>query len=329
MKKKNFVLLSTLTLVLIIVGFLIVLLMPFGGGKENIYRVGQIEMREYDVASKIPGRVEWINVDEGDYVQAGDSLLKLTDRELEAKYMQAEGAVFSAKAQLNMALNGARKEEVEMARRSFDAAESQYDLAEKTYARLKSLSDDKLLSAQDLDVAFQKLSAARAQKQAAQSQLNMAVIGSRSEQKDMARGQLMRAEESRQEVNTYLDESIIKCPIAGIVAKRYADKGELLAVGYPALTIIDPADVWLEINLPAKELEVIKIGDVLEGRIDGLGIEEKFKVKNFSALSDFANWRSTSDKANFDVRTFTVKLIPLNKNINSLRPGMTVRLKLK
>ena len=75
-------------------------------------------------------------------------------------------------------------------------------------------------------------------------------------------------------------------------------------------------------------MEKIKIGDVLEGRVHGAGINVKFKVTNFAVMGDFANWRSTNDKNTFDVRSFTVKLKPINANNNSLRPGMTVSIDL-
>jgi len=100
--------------------------------------------------------------------------------------------------------------------------------------------------------------------------------------------------------------------------------GELAAVGYPVVSIIDTSDAWAELNIPATELELLKIGMEIKGRIYGTGTYEYFKVVNFSAMADFANWRSTSDKNTFDVRSFTVRLVPVKKNIPNLRPGMTV-----
>lgn len=323
MKKRTVFILLTSVIILIILGLVVVILS--NSKEEYILRVGQVEMREYDVSTKIPGRIEWIKFDEGDEITIGDTIAKLTDRELKAKYFQAEGAVESARAQLNMLIAGARKEEIEMARRNYEAASSQFELAEKTFQRMKSLYEDKLLSAQDFDVAKQKYEAAKAQKEAARAQLDMAITGARSEQKDMARGQLRRAIESMEEVAAYLDESIVTSPIKGIVSKRYVDAGELVATGYPILTIIDPNDVWVELNLPAMELENIKIGDVLQARIDGLGKTAKFRVTNFSAMADYANWRISADKSTFETRSFTVKLKPTDGYIESLRPGMTVR----
>ena len=324
MKKKH-ILIGVFTLSgLVLFGIIYIILISNDSPKE-LYRTGQIEMREYDLSSKIPGRVEWINFDEGDEIHSGDTILKLTDREIKAKYLQAEGSVESAKAQLKMIKSGARVQEIELARQSYEAASSQYDLAEKTYNRMQSMFKDNLLSAQELDVVYQKYLAAKAQKEAARLQLNLAIEGARSEQKDMAAGQLTRAMESLNEVGVYLDESYIISPVDGLIAKRYVDKNEIAASGYPVLTVVDPQDVWVELNLPSNELEHLKIGDILKAKIDGSGEIAEFKVENFSVLSDFANWRSTSDKSTYDIRTFTVKLKPQSKLSKSVRPGMTVR----
>ncbi len=137
---------------------------------KEIIRIGQIEMRQYDVASKVPGRIEWIKVSEGDAVNAGDELFKLTDREIKAKVAQAEGAVISANAQYNMALEGTRSEQIEMAERKFIADKSQFELAEKTYKRMKNLYSDKLISSQDFDVIEQKYKAAGAAMEASEAQ---------------------------------------------------------------------------------------------------------------------------------------------------------------
>lgn len=329
MKKNAVAKYVIIGIAVIVIGIVVILLLQSGGKDNQMVRIGQIEMREYDVASKVPGRLEWIKVDEGDYVDMGQQLFKLTDREVKAKVAQAQGAVESAKAQYDMALNGARKEEISMAEKALNAAKSQFVLADKTYKRMKTLHDEKLISDQELDVIYQKYSAATAAMEASSAQYEMAVKGARIETKDMARGQYDRASQAREEAMSYLDETVLYSPIKGIVAKRYIDAGELVSSGYPVLTIIDPNDVWAELNLPSQELEKIKIGSIIKGKIHGIGRTELFKVANFAAMADFANWRSTGDKATFDVRSFTVKLIPVNKEIFSLRPGMTVSFDLK
>lgn len=298
----------------------------FGCGQNKdskLIRTAQIEMREYDVSSKIPGRIEWIKADEGDSVTAGQDLFKLTDREVKARLGQAMGSVSSASAQMQLALNGARPEQIEMAERNYNAAKTQYDLAEKTLNRMKKLYDEKLISAQEFDVIMQKYKGAGELMDAAKAQFDMAKNGSRKEEKAIAKGSLDKAQQAAEEARAYIDESIIKSPISGIVGKRYSDANELAAVGYPVLCIFDPNDAWAELSLPSFELEKIKIGETIEGLIRGLGRTEKFTVHSFSAMADFANWRAQDQRGSYDSRTFIVKLKPVNF-IQGMRPGMTV-----
>ncbi len=308
----------------IIIVISIVLIKSLSDKEVSIIRTGQIEMNEYDVASKIPGRIEWITVSEGDIVNIGQDLFKLTDREIKAKMGQAMGAVESAQAQYEMVKEGSRKEQIDMAERKYFADKSQFELAEKTFKRMNNLHNDKLISDQDFDAVEQKFKAAQAAMEASKAQFDMAVSGARKQEKTMAAGQVSRANQGLEEARAYFDESVMKSPWGGIVAKRYLDVGELAAVGYPVVTIIDTTDAWAELNLPASELEKLNIGMIIKGRVHGIGTYEQFRVVNFSAMADFANWRSTGDKATFDIRSFTVKLVPLNKSIPNLRPGMTV-----
>lgn len=59
-----------------------------GTAKEEIQ--GEIEVEEYRVSSKVPGRILELCVKEGDYVKAGDTLAILDSPEIKAKKAQAE-----------------------------------------------------------------------------------------------------------------------------------------------------------------------------------------------------------------------------------------------
>ena len=291
--------------------------------KEDIIRTGRVEMREYDIASKVPGRIDSIFVDEGDYVSKGQPLFILTTDELDAKKAQAKGAVDAAKGQLDMAYNGARPEQVDMVLRQYIASQSQYEYADATFKRFKQLHDEKLISDQQFDEINQKHTAAQQSMEAAKSQYDMIKSGARSEEKVMALGQYERALNAMKEVQTYINESHIPSYISGMVSKRYFDAGELIATGYPVFAVIDTNDVWVELNLPESELKHAPIGAELDGLMHFSGKTDKFKVYNYSAKSDYANWRAKNEIGTFEIRTFTVKLKPVSK-IQGLRPGMSV-----
>jgi len=326
--KKNYgkIILIASTLI-VFCGLIAFIIISASNENKDEYRTGTVEMREYGAASKIPGRIDSIYFDEGDYVHQGDILVKLTTDEIEAKKAQAQGMVDAARGQMDMAYDGERPEKIDMALNGYLAAKSTYELAEKTYQRMEKVYKDSLISAQEFDGISQKYQSAREGMQAAKSQYDMAKAGARSEQKRMALGQYEAALSALREVNTYCDESTIKAPVSGIISKRYFDKGELVSKGFPVFSIVDTKDVWVELNLPESEMKYFKIGDKPLGFVHSIDKKVRFKAQNYSVLPDYDNWRAKNEQSTFEIRSFTLKMIPCEK-IDNLRPGMTVSFKL-
>ena len=115
---------------------------------------GQIEVSEYRVSSKVPGRVLELRVKEGDYVKAGDTLAIIDAPDVKAKMMQAESAENAAAAMSEMANNGARKEQVRAAYALLQQAKAGLDIAKKSYERVQRLFDEGVMTAQKRDEAF-------------------------------------------------------------------------------------------------------------------------------------------------------------------------------
>src|SRR5690606_41568436 len=68
---------------------------------------GKIEKEQISVTTKVPGKVEEIRVKAGQFVQKGDTLIVLELPEVEAKALQAQGALEAAQAQYEMAVKRA------------------------------------------------------------------------------------------------------------------------------------------------------------------------------------------------------------------------------
>src|SRR5574344_576633 len=93
---------------------------------------GEVEVTEYRVSSKVPGRILELRVKEGDYVKVGDTLAILEAPEVKAKLNQAEAAENAASAMDEMANNGARSEQIQGAFQVWQQAKAGLDIAEKT-----------------------------------------------------------------------------------------------------------------------------------------------------------------------------------------------------
>lgn len=322
MKLRKSIIALTFTLALISV---IVILIQSNKENEKII-TGIVETTTINIASKIPGRIEETFVDEGDRVTKGQILARLESKEMNAKVEQAKGQLEAAKFKYQMALNGARPEEIEATEKLYLQAKHQFELAEKTYKRMLNLFQDSLISAQEKDVYEFQYKAAFEQMNAAKSKYEMVVKGARFEEIEMAKGLYYQAENGYKEALAYQQELEIKSPVDGLIQKKFVNQGEIISGGYPVFSIIDPDDYWITIQLREDEMHGIKIGDEFYGTIKALDSDKiKFKVFYISAMGDFANWRPTNQKGEFDIRTFEIRLKPVNK-VSELRPGMTANI---
>ncbi len=289
---------------------------------------GLVEITNIDVASKIPGRIDSIFVKEGDFVKKGQVLAKLESKEIDAKVGQTKGQLEAAKFKYQMALNGARPEEKDAVEKLYLQAKHQFDLADKTWNRMYKMYQDSVISAQEKDVYEFQYNAAMEQMLAAKSKLEMILKGTRYEEIEMAKGLLSQAENGLKEAMAYQDEIFIKSPIDGELQKKVVDKGEILSAGYPVFTILDLNDVWITLQLKETDMNSIKLGNTYKGKVTALGNKEyTFEVTYISPMGDFANWRPTNQKGDFDIKTFEIRLRAKDK-ITGLRPGMTVNIEL-
>lgn len=285
---------------------------------------GEVETKNVNLSSKVPGRIKTINVEKGDFVKKGDVLLVLDTPEIEAKYGQADAALDLAKSKELEVLNGARAEQKAMALNALNKAKSDFMLAEKTYKRLKNLNNEGVISNQKADEAYTMYKNAEQGVLIAQNNYNMIENGARYEDKLMASANVKRAESSKQEVNSYLDENEIKSPINGQVTTIIGEEGEVTGAGYPIITVTDIEDNWIVFNLREDLLPKIKIGTEFDVEIPALK-EKKIRVKvNYiSVMGNFATWRATKIRGDFDLKTFEVHAKPIRKNTD-LRAGMSV-----
>ncbi|MBP5286364.1 MAG: efflux RND transporter periplasmic adaptor subunit [Elusimicrobiales bacterium] len=176
-------------------------------------------------------------------------------------------------------------------------AKEQFDFASKSYNRVKNLFDTGVLPRQQYDETKYKYEAARQKVEATQGVLN--------------------------EVNAYFEELYLKAPIDGEVTGIISRAGEIVASGYPVLTLMDTSDKWITFNLREDKLPGLKKGDYVDAEIPALGVRIRAKVFYISALGAFAKWKATDELGSFDLKTFEVRARPEN-TMEDLRPGMSV-----
>ena len=295
-------------------------------GRDPELIQGQVEVSEYRVSSKVPGRILEIRVSEGDFVHAGDTLAIIDAPEVKAKMKQAQGVQDGAAALDDMAKNGARKEMVQSAFQLLQQAKAGLEIAEKSYNRVQRLFDEGVMSAQKRDEAYAMFKASEAQVKAAQSQYDMAVNGARSEEKRAAQAQLERAKGAVQEVNAYIGETVQIAQMDGEVSSIYPKVGELVGTGSPIMTISMMNDMWGTFNVREDQLNGLQVGKEFTAFIPAFNKEITMKVYHMKDQGSYAVWKATKANGQYDLKTFEVKARP-TEAVEGLRPGMSLIIK--
>lgn len=317
---------NLLPAILIISGVVVIValagLFAFSNETETIQ--GQADVDEYRVSSKVPGRVLEIRVKEGQRVHAGDTLALLEAPEVDAKLSQAEAAEAAAAAQNRKAEKGAREEQKRAAYEMWQKARAGVGIAEKSYARVKRLYDQGVVTAQKLDEVTAQRDAAVATERAAKSQYDMAVNGAEREDKEAAAALVGRAKSVVSEVDAYVKETVLTALHDGEVTDIYPQVGELVGTGAPIMSVSVMDGIWVTFNVREDHLSRFGMGHTVEATVPALGNRTvKLKVYYLKDLGSYAAWKATKTTGQFDMRTFQVKAAPITP-VEGLRPGMSV-----
>ncbi|MBR1687727.1 MAG: biotin/lipoyl-binding protein [Prevotella sp.] len=318
-------------ILLAIIGFaavvaIVALIGFFALGRNPEVIQGQVEVSEYRVSSKVPGRILEIRVKEGDYVKVGDTLAILDAPEVRARMEQAQSAESAASAMEQMAQNGARQEQINGAYQVYQQALAGLDIAEKSYKRVERLFQEGVMSAQKRDEALANYKAMEAQMKAAKSQYDLARNGARREEKQAAAAQVNRARGAVQEVNSYISETVQIAQMEGEVSDIYPKVGELVGTGSPIMTISVMSDMWGTFNVREDQLNGLAVGKTFEAFVPAFNKTVQMKVYQLKDEGSYAVWKATKANGQYDLKTFEVKARPVEK-LEGLRPGMSLVIK--
>ena len=200
-------------------------------------------------------------------------------------------------------------------------------LAQKSYTRVQRLYEEGVVSAQKRDEAYASLEAARATERAAKSQYLLAVEGASREDKAAAAALVEQAKSVVEEVERYLANRVVYAPTDGVVDTIVANAGEIVGSGYPVVTITDNQTAKAVFNIPENQLPQIVCGKHFNAEVPALGKRVEFEVAYISVEADYATKSATSARGDFDIRTFEVKMKPLDTE--PLRAGMSAIIELE
>ena len=271
---------------------------------------GKVKFETISVSSKLAGRIEKIYVTEGEEVKKGDTLAFIDIPEVSAKMAQAEGAITSAKGQLDMAFNGATTEQLNQITGKLDAGKAQLKFAQESYKRLQAMYQDSLVSRQQFDEVKMKMEMAQAQVNALEAKRDEVQNGARSEQLEQAQGQLDRALGAKEEVLSASKEKYLLAPADMSIETISLNEGELLTPGYSLFNGYKRADMYFRFTVPESEVYGFKVGESIS--VINPYTKEEFgsKIVAIKQLAQYADITSTSPLYELSEAIYELKLVP-------------------
>lgn len=221
----------------------------------RLHRVsGALVARETAVlTSRVPGYVRTVDVRAGDTIRAGQVLLTLEGKELEARLRAAEAALAEAEAAITEAESGRA------------AAEAHYELARATHERFRVLREERATTVQEMDEVESRFRSAEAAKRGAEARLTR------------LESSVARARAELAAAQAFHDYVSLEAPFDGRVIERPVEVGNFATPGTPLLTVERSGGLQVEVSLDeslADEVRpgapasvILESGDRLEGAV--------------------------------------------------------------
>ena len=197
------------------------------------------------LTARILAPVREVRATPGDRVRAGQVLIVLDGRDLEARARGARAQASSAESS-GIAAEASRQ-----------AAEASLVLARATHARIAGLHAKRSATTQELDAAVGALRAAEAQATAAAASAKAAVAGVES------------ARAASDAAVTTESFSRIVAPFDGMVTEKMVEPGNMAAPGTPLLRLEDPREFRLDVRVDESRIAQVSRGVTVRVSLDG------------------------------------------------------------
>ncbi len=236
------------------------------GVNLNLY--GNVDMREVGLAINGNGRIEEMLVREGEAVSKGQLLARLDSDRLRALANRAAAQVEAQQAVVARLEAGNRPEDIRRAGADLAAARAQAKDATRTAERLQSLSKRDLASRELADNAATAAVAARERVKAGSETLQLAELGPRSEDIDVARAQLKEAQAQLALANKELADAVLYAPSEGMIRNRILEPGDMASPQRPLYTLAITNPLWVRAYVSESDLGRVRPGMTAEVSTD-------------------------------------------------------------
>ena len=213
---------------------------------------------EVRVGSRISGRVWRLRANIGDRVEKGQIIAELETAELDALIAQRRAELKLAEAKL-AAFETLTPEEVAQAEADVASFEAGAKLAAEDWKRQQALLEQHLVSRAAADAARDRHMVAEAELESERRALELVSAGN-AERRKQAAADVERAHAALERAQVDWSFTVLRSPIAGVIASVSTQEGETVAAGLSAPTFVTIVDLErLQVNAYVDEVDIGKV----------------------------------------------------------------------
>jgi len=298
----------------------------------------QVEAYINPISARVGGYIQKINFEEHQFVNAGDTLVTIDNREYLTKVMEAEAALEDSKAKLQVldAEIITAKTGTSVNNDMISVAKAKYIEKQQDLKRYKNLLKEEAATLQEFEQMQSKYDVASSEFNASKN--NLKTTNSKIIELEAKHG-LLKAEIKQKEAQLEfakinLEYTVILAPYSGRLGRKTIQKGQQIQAGQSLVPIINEAQKWVTANFKETQIENMKVGQDVEIKIDGF--EDKIYSGKIEAIagstgSKFSLLPADNSTGNFVKITqrIPVKIKFIDKNINKIKAGMNVIVSVK
>ena len=338
---------------MLLIGTPVALLLLGGVWFVNRNRVStddaQVDGHLVPVSSRIYGSVEKVHAEDNRAVKAGDLLVAIDPRDVQARLDQAKAALAQAKAQVEgaraelergkVAFQQARSSDLETAQANLDSRKASLDKARMDVQRMQPLAARQEISAQQFDGYRTQADVAEGEWRAAtqrlaslhrEADIRKVTVTAAEARLASAQAQVDAARASQDGLELQLSYTKILAPVEGVVTRRFVEMGQTIQPGQGLLTLIPLHQTWVTANFKETQIARMRPGQEVEVKVDMNGATLKGRVDSIAGSTGSRMSLLPPENA---VGNFVkvVQRIPVKIRIDEaeagkviLRPGMNV-----
>ncbi|MFN4151063.1 MAG: HlyD family secretion protein [Candidatus Sericytochromatia bacterium] len=229
-----------------------------------------IPLETLEIIPKVSGKILSLNIKEGDTLRQGELIAQIENIDISNQILQAKAQVDSAKANLDLLVNGPLKEQIKQSESSVNQAKANLEqlkvrlkFSESELVRNKKLFQDEVITKQQLDNVQNQVDVLKKDINTLEQQiiysketLKITKIGTREEQVRVGRAAYNQSLAYLKTLQDQLSYYSITSPITGVVTKKSVEEGMIVSPPTSIITLSKSSTLEAEISIPERYFKI-------------------------------------------------------------------------